>query len=74
MPFDKVTFRLHLTFLAIIFLGITGLAIARPVYRPADIEKKAYQLYDMVYSCVKGGGSYDACRAQLTTAIKSMKR
>ena len=66
--------RLHLTFLALILLFVTGIgAVARPVYRPADLEKKAFQLYDMVYACLKGGGSYEVCRAQLATAIKRIK-
>lgn len=68
---DKTAFRLHLSFLAIIFVGITGLAFARPL--PREIEAKAYQLYDMVFDCIKKGGSYDACRAQLTTALKSLR-
>lgn len=68
---DRTAFRLHLAFLAVIFIGITGLAFARPL--PREMEIKAYQLYDMVYDCVKKGGSYDACRAQLTTALRRLR-
>lgn len=63
--------RLHLGFLAVLFLFINVVAHADNKQR--DIERQAFALYDMVYQCIKGGGSYDRCRAYVATAVRQIK-
>lgn len=49
-------------------MSISAIASEHP--SRAEIETKAYALFEMVYSCAKSGSSKEACRAQLATALR----
>lgn len=52
----------------VMVMSITAMATEH--HSRAEIETKAYALFEMVYSCARSNSSKEACRAQLTTALR----
>jgi hypothetical protein len=53
-----------------IILSMMGVAIANERPDRSEIVSKAYALFELVYSCAKSNASKEACRAQLSTALR----